>query len=109
MASPETPLAAGLASLGMDPGEAASYADSKSATTAMFAWLIEAPGPNYLGTRDFGHYPEFYWTRDHTKATRFCSKAQADGVMMAVRQLSPALFAFAISLGEALPVEHGWV
>lgn len=74
-----------------------------------FAWVIEAPGQNYLGTREIGHHPEFYWTPDHAKATRFISKAQADGVMMAVRRMKPALWAFAANLGEARPVEHGWL
>jgi hypothetical protein len=73
-----------------------------------FSWLIEAPGQNYLGTRDIGHYPEFYWTNNPHKATRFHSQAQADGVMMAVRQAVPDLWAFAVNLGEARPVEHGW-
>lgn len=73
-----------------------------------FAWLIEAPGPNYLGTRKLGKY-EFYWTRDHNKALRFYSKQQADDAMMAVRELDENLFGFAETLGEAKPVEHGWV
>lgn len=74
-----------------------------------FAWLIEAPGARYLGTRDIGHYPEFYWTTDAAKATRFMSSIQADGVMMAVRRLAPELWAFAANLGEARPTEHGWL
>jgi len=74
-----------------------------------FAWLIEAPGARYLGTQEIGHYPEFYWTTDDAKATRFYSKKQADGVMMAVRRMEPALFAFAVNLGDAWPVEHAWI
>ena len=74
-----------------------------------FAWLIEAPGQRYLGTRDIGHYPDFYWTPNANRATRFYSSAQADGVMMAVRRMDPKLFAFAANLGEARPVEHGWI
>jgi len=74
-----------------------------------FAWLIEAPGQNYLGIRKIGHSHDFYWTDDHTKALRFHSQEQADAAMMAVRQLAPYLWAFAANLGEARPVEHGWI
>jgi hypothetical protein len=74
-----------------------------------FAWVIEAPGQNYLGTTGMGMSYEFRWTKDHMKALRFMSKAQADSVMMAVRQGFPALFAFAALLGDARPVEHGWI
>ena len=74
-----------------------------------FCWLIEAPGQNYLGTRTIGHHPDFYWTREPEKAVRLFSEAQADGVMMAVRQAFPSLWAFAVNLGEARPVEHGWL
>jgi hypothetical protein len=74
-----------------------------------FSWLIEAPGQNYLATREIGHDPRFFWTNDHAKAIRFISKEQADGVMMAVRQLAPELWAFAMNLGEARPVEHAWL
>jgi len=73
-----------------------------------FAWLIEAPGQRYLATRHLGR-DEFHWTQDAAKATRFCSEAQADGVMMAVRELAPDLFAFAANLGDAKPTEHGWL
>lgn len=76
---------------------------------ADFGWLIEAPGARYLGTREIGHFPEFFWTTDHALATRFLSEQQADGVMMAVRRMDPALFAFAVNLGDARPVEHGWL
>ena len=78
-------------------------------TTEEFAWLIEAPGQNYLGTREVGYYPEFFWTDDHTKAIRFFSKEQADGVMMAVRRMEPKLWAFAVNLTDARPTEHGWI
>ena len=64
----------------------------------MFTWMIEAPGQNYLRTRDIGHHPDFAWTTDPQIALRFASKEQADGVMMAVRGLAPALFAFALTL-----------
>jgi hypothetical protein len=74
-----------------------------------FAWLIEAPGQNYLEAVEIGHCPYFRWTVDHTKAIRFYSQEQADRVMMAVRALDAALFAFAANLGEARPVEHGWL
>ncbi len=74
-----------------------------------FAWLIEAPGPRYLGTREIGHRPEFHWFAEADKATRFFSKAQADGVAMAVRALNPDLWGFALTLGEAWPREHGFI
>lgn len=72
-----------------------------------FAWLIEAPGRRYLGTRRLG-CDEFYWTQDHAAATRFVSASQAHGVMMAVREIRPDLFAFEVSLGDARPIEHAW-
>ena len=73
-----------------------------------FAWLIEAPGQMYLSVRKLaGH--EFHWTKDHDKAIRFFSQEQADLVMMAVREERPDLFAFAQLLGEARPIEHGWL
>lgn len=74
-----------------------------------FAWVIEAPGQNYLGARAIGYYPEFFWTRDHERAIRFVSQKQADSVMMAVRQAVPELWAFALTLGEARPIEHAWI
>lgn len=73
-----------------------------------FAWLIEAPGPYYLGTRTIG-ISEFFWTPDANSAVRFMSESQADGVMMAVRQMAPQLFTFALTLRDARPVEHGWI
>lgn len=74
-----------------------------------WGWVIKAPGQRYLSTREIGHHPEFFWIDDDTRALRFMSKAQADGVMMAVRQLSPKLWDFALTLGEARPVERGWL
>lgn len=73
-----------------------------------FSWLIEAPGPHYLGTRKVG-IDEFYWTPDATSAVRFMSEAQADGVMMAVRTLNPLLFGFGRTRRDARAVEHGFV
>ena len=73
-----------------------------------FAWLIEAPGTNYLGAREIGHLYDFYWTKDHNAALRFFNAKQADMVMMVAKRLCPELFAFAVNLGEARPVEHGW-
>lgn len=78
-------------------------------TPRQTAWLIEAPGPRYLGTREIGHSNSFYWTADANAATRFADAKQADGVMMAVRQLEPSLFAFAVLLGDAWPREHKWL
>lgn len=78
----------------------------KTAALDAFVWLIEAPGPNYLATRNIGHYPDFFWSKDPLRAVRFVSHAQADGVMEAVRRMAPELWAFAVNLGEARPVEH---
>lgn len=74
-----------------------------------FSWLIEAPGPNYLYVRTIGLVPDFAWTKDHNKALPFVSQEQADTTMMAIRGLAPALFGFAVTLGDAKPVEHGWL
>ena len=74
-----------------------------------FVWLIEAPGPQYLRTRNIGHYPDFAWTNDASKAIRLYSKEQADGLMMAIRPLVPALFAFELTLGNAQVREHAWM
>lgn len=74
-----------------------------------FAWLIEAPGNNYLGARNIAHTPEFYWTKDHNKALNFCSAEQANDTMMAIRALSPTLFEFARTLGDAMVTEYGWL
>ena len=74
-----------------------------------FAWLIEAPGQHYLGTREIAHYPEFFWTTDSHRAIRFFSQEHADGVMTALRRMEPELFSFAKSLGDAKAVEHGWI
>lgn len=76
--------------------------------TTLFAWLIEAPGQHYLGAHTLGR-SEFYWTTDHMKALRFRSREEAGRVQDAVREASPDLFAFAKTLGEAWPVEHGWL
>ena len=75
---------------------------------SQYGWLIEAPGQNYLAVRKLGEH-EFFWSKDHMQAIRFYSEQQADGVMMAVRSLAPAIFAFAVNLGDARPVEHGWM
>lgn len=77
--------------------------------TDEFAWLIEAPGQNYLCVQTIGTgNHRFAWTKDHAKALRFYSKAQAQAVHDAVRVLAPDLWAFAVNLGEAWPVEHSW-
>jgi len=75
-----------------------------------FRWLIEAPGPRYLGV---GHLTgadmyDFVWVADHNAALAFKTQGQADLTMMAVRQMNRELFAFAATLGEARPVEHCW-
>lgn len=75
---------------------------------ADFRWLIEAPGQRYLAPRHLGDY-DFHWTQDHNEALAFRSEAQADGTMMAIRQLAPALFDFERTIGNAKAIEHGWV
>lgn len=75
---------------------------------SMFCWLIEAPGAHFLATRTLGCH-EFHWTTDPNAALRFWSEQQADQTMMAVRELNPDLFGFAVTLGDARAVEHGWL
>jgi hypothetical protein len=87
--------------------------------TDKFCWLIEAPGQRYLAVRNApATYYEFHWTQDHYAALAFQDQKQADLTMMAVRQLSKdappdtqfgRLFAFEVALGNARPVEHGWM
>lgn len=73
-----------------------------------FRWLIEAPGQRYLAARKVGCH-EFHWTQDHNAALAFRCEAQADMTMMAIRQLSPALFDFERTIGNAKAVEHAWI
>lgn len=75
----------------------------------VFAWVIEAPGQHYLAAREIGGLTSFHWTTDHEKALRFWSREQADLTASGVRRLEPALWAFAGTLGEAWPREHGWI
>lgn len=84
-------------------------------TKTDFRWLIEAPGPRYLAVQRLSCQDNFEWTADHDKALAFRSEEQADGCMMAVRQMDRAisgfdkgLFAFEANLGNAKAVEHGW-
>ena len=72
---------------------------------AEFCWLIEAPGQNYLYT----YSRKFFWTKDAGRALRFHSEDQADAAMMAIRELDAELFAFAKTLGDAKPIEHGFM
>ena len=74
-----------------------------------FAWLIEAPGQRYLAVQCLRMSNSFEWSQDHNKAIRFYSKEQADATMMAVRQLAPDFFGFEKTIGDARPVEHGWI
>ena len=88
-----------------------------------FRWLIEAPGPRYLGVQRLTSQANFEWTADHNKALAFRSEAQADDMMTALRQLDRlhdscvnggklswgSLFAFEPTLGDAKAVEHGWI
>ena len=73
-----------------------------------YRWLIEAPGTKYLAVREIAHIHTFHWTADHNAALHFRTKEQADGLMMAVRELSPDLFGFAVTLGDARAIEHAW-
>ena len=73
-----------------------------------YRWLIEAPGTKYLAVREIAHSHTFHWSGEHDKALHFRTEAQADGLMMAVRQLAPELFGFAVTLGDARAVEHAW-
>jgi hypothetical protein len=86
----------------------------KAATRGDFRWLIEAPGARYLAVQRLNMSDNFEWTGDHDKALAFRSKEQADALMMAVRQFDRqyakgSLFAFEATLGNAKPVEHGWM
>ena len=76
--------------------------------TTQFCWMIEAPGPHYLRARVLSNCYDFCWTPNPHEGLRFYSKEQADVSMMAIRGLAPALFAFALTLGDARPVEHGF-
>ena len=80
-----------------------------------FRWLIEAPGQRYLACRRLG-CDEFFWTADHNEALAFRCEKQADGAMMAIRQMDrtingfdKGLFAFEVTIGDAKAVEHGWL
>jgi len=86
-----------------------------------FRWLIEAPGQKYLAVQRLNMSDNFEWTADHDKALAFRSQKQADALMMAVRQIDRelherrastgafSLFSFETALGNARPVEHGWM
>lgn len=71
-----------------------------------FRWLIEAPGEYVLTVRNIGHHHRFHWSINPEEAIRFETAGQADAVMMAVRNMSPELFAFAVLLGDARAREH---
>lgn len=69
-----------------------------------FHWLIERQAnPAYLGTWE--KMREFRWSADVNAALAFATKQQAEGAMMAIRQLVPALFHYDIAVSA---VEHGW-
>jgi len=74
-----------------------------------FKWLIEAPGQQYLTACKIGSSYTFKWTKDHMKAIRFLNEEQADLIMMSVRELDKDLFGFAVTLGDAKAVLHGWL
>ena len=79
------------------------------AEVEQYHWLIEAPGPYWLTVRNIGHQHKFHWSADHNEAIRFQTGRQADATMMAIRTMSPELFAFATLLADARVVEHGWL
>jgi hypothetical protein len=74
-----------------------------------FRWLIEAPGPRYLGVRELTSRHDFIWTSDHDKALRFETQEQADLMMNALRCLDRKLFGFDETLEPARATEHGWM
>jgi hypothetical protein len=63
-------------------------------------YIIEAPGPYYLGARHLGDYA-FFWSDRKQDAIVFLHYHNADMVMMAVRQLAPHLFVFEKALRNA--------
>ncbi len=74
-----------------------------------FAWLIEAPGQQYLTACKIANLYTFKWTKDHLLAIRFWNQEQADSMMMAIRELDKELFGFAVTLGDAQAVQHSWL
>ena len=74
-----------------------------------FAWLVEAPGQQYMTACKIGNGYVFKWTKDHLRAIRFYTEEQADLTMMSVRALDKELFGFAVTLGDARAVEHSWL
>lgn len=103
--------------------EKAALAVAAASHRADFRWLIEAPGTRYLAVQRLTASAEFEWTADHNKALAFRSKEQADNMMTALRQMDRLhdsydnggklswgkLFAFEPTLGNARPVEHGFI
>ena len=75
----------------------------------LFKWLIEAPGQQYLTACKIGNGYVFKWTKNHCVAPRFMNEEQADLTMMAIHDLDRALFGFAVTLGDAKAIEHGWL
>lgn len=94
-----------------DPVTNAEPGGARGEPRTQFAWLIEAPGPCYLGVRKApGDYRGvFYWTSDANRALRFFNKEQTDLSLTAIRVLRPDLWSFTSTLGEAWPREHGWL
>ena len=72
----------------------------------MTVWLVEAPGPHYLGVRNLVNGSDFFWTRDRDKAIPFITQKQADSVMMGVRTLNKDIFNFAKVLSDPKPTSH---
>jgi hypothetical protein len=78
-----------------------------------FRWLIEAPGPKYLGVRNLRSFSDFIWTPYHNAALQFRTEEQAEGLRKALRTNATVhktgLFDFEGTLGPAKAVEHGWM
>jgi len=69
-------------------------------------YLIEAPGPHYLGVKSVNNVTEFHWTPSAEYAIAFVREKQARLVLAALRLLCPRLFEFAVVLREPKVVSH---
>lgn len=70
------------------------------------AWLIESPGPQYLGIFEYNR--TFMWTPDHAKATRFARMLDAGSAMMIAKSYQPELFDGG-KWEQTKAVEHKWL
>jgi len=65
---------------------------SRARGATHYAWLLEIPGPAYLGEEGGA----LGWTTDHNKAMRFARKSDAE------------MYAELDGLTETTAIEHGW-